>query len=190
LTAANPLSLGNVSSADTEVLRYQGRASDGQRKSLKINARSAGDDGIARAGGRLAASVVLSTAAFETLKFASGRARPDAGQGAWAFSPFSGNGSLPSGHSTVAFALATSLSHELHNPIVTVVLYTAAAGTAWSRLYDQRHWGSDVLFGAALGIASAQVAHGRWRIFGVRPPELILDAGRTGVQVTVPLATH
>jgi hypothetical protein len=34
----------------------------------------AGDGWIARAGGRLAASVVLSTAAFETLKLVSGRA--------------------------------------------------------------------------------------------------------------------
>ena len=150
----------------------------------------AGDGRIARAGGRLAASVVLSTAAFETLKLVSGRARPDAGQGAWGFSPFSGNGSLPSGHSTVAFALATSLSHELHNPVATVVLLTVATGTAWSRIYDRRHWASDVVFGAALGIASAQVVHNRWRIFGIRPPGFILDTGGAGIQVTVPLPTH
>jgi membrane-associated phospholipid phosphatase len=150
----------------------------------------AGNGRIARAGGRLAASVVLSTAAFETLKLSSGRARPDAGEGAWRFSPFSGNSSLPSGHSTVAFALATSLSHELHNPVATVALYTAAAGTAWSRIYDQRHWASDVVFGAALGIASAEVAHGHWRIFGIRPPALILEHGGAGVQLAVPLTTH
>ena len=150
----------------------------------------AGDGRITRAGGRLAASVVLSTAAFETLKLVSGRARPDAGQGAWEFSPFSGNGSLPSGHSTVAFALATSLSHELHNPVATVALYATAAGTAWSRIYDQRHWASDVVFGAALGIASAQFVYDRWRIFGIRPPAFILDPGGAGIHVTVPLGTH
>jgi membrane-associated phospholipid phosphatase len=150
----------------------------------------AGDGRITRAGGRLAASVVLSTVAFETLKLVSGRARPDAGQGAWEFSPFSGNGSLPSGHSTVAFAMATSLSHELHDPVATVVLYTAAAATAWSRIYEQRHWGSDVVFGAALGIASAQVVYGRWRIFGIRPPGFLLDTGGAGIQVTAPLPIH
>ena len=150
----------------------------------------AGNDRVARAGGRLAASVVLSTAAFETMKLVSGRARPDAGEGAWQFSPFSGRGSLPSGHSTVAFALATSLSHELHNPVATVALYLAAAGTAWSRIYDQRHWASDVVFGAALGITSAEIAHGRWSIFGIRPPALILETGGAGVQLTIPFATH
>jgi membrane-associated phospholipid phosphatase len=150
----------------------------------------AGDGRIARAGGRLAASVLLSTAAFEALKLVSGRARPDAGEGAWQFSPFSGKGSLPSGHSTVAFALATSLSHEVHNPVATVALYVAAAGTAWSRVYDRRHWASDVVLGAALGITSAELAHGHWSIFGIRPPALILEPRGAGVQLTVPLATH
>jgi len=150
----------------------------------------AGDDRIARAGGRLAASVVLGTTAFEALKFVSGRARPDAADDAWQFSPFSGRGSLPSGHSTVAFAIATSLSHELHTPVATVALYTAAAGTAWSRVYDHRHWASDVVLGAALGITSAEVAQGHWKIFGIRPPSLILEPGSAGVQLTVPLMTH
>jgi len=134
----------------------------------------AGEPGITRAGGRLAASVVTATAAFETLKLVSGRARPDAGRGAWDFAPFAGNGSFPSGHSAVAFALATSLSHELHHPVATVALYAAATGTAWSRLYNARHWGSDVVFGAAVGIVSAQVGDGRWRIFGLRPPRFLL----------------
>jgi membrane-associated phospholipid phosphatase len=151
---------------------------------------AAGDARIARAGGRMAATVLLSTAAFQSLKLVTGRARPDAGEGAWRFSPFSGNGSLPSGHSAVAFALATSLSHELHNPITTVVLYTAALGTAWSRIYDQRHWASDVVFGAAVGVVSAQVVYGRWRIFGLRPPGFLLDADGAGIQVTFPLPTH
>src|SRR5919112_793066 len=82
----------------------------------------AGNDRITRAGGgaggRLAASVLASTAAFETVKLVSGRSRPDAGEGAYDFSPFSGRGSFPSGHSTVAFALATSLANEIHHPFV------------------------------------------------------------------------
>jgi membrane-associated phospholipid phosphatase len=151
---------------------------------------AAGDARITRAGGRMAASVLLSTVAFQSLKLVSGRARPDAGQGAWSFSPLSGNGSFPSGHSAVAFALATSLSHELHSPVTTVLLYTAALGTAWSRIYDQRHWGSDVVLGAAVGVVSAQVVYGRWTIFGIRPPGFLLDGGGAGIQFTFPLATH
>ena len=146
-----------------------------------------GEPGILRAGGRLAASVVVATAGFETIKLVSGRARPDTDRGAWAFAPFSGNGSFPSGHSTVAFALATSLSHELHNPIATVVLYATATGTAWSRIYNARHWGSDVVLGAALGIASAELVHGRLKIFGLRPPGFLLGPDVRGVRVTLPL---
>ena len=147
----------------------------------------AGDGRITRAGGRLAASVILSTAACETMKLVSGRSRPDAGAGVWTFAPFSGRGSFPSGHSTVAFALATSLSHELHHPVATVALYAAATGTAWSRVYDARHWGSDVFFGAALGIATAQVVHGRWRIFGIHAPGLLLEPAGAGLRVTLPV---
>ena len=147
----------------------------------------AGDSRITRAGGRLAASVILSTAAFETLKLVSGRSRPDAGDGAWAFAPFSGRGSFPSGHSAVAFALATSLSHELHHPVATVALYAAATGTAWSRVYNNRHWGSDVVFGAALGIVTAQVVHARWQIFGIRPPRFLLEPAGAGLRVTLPV---
>jgi membrane-associated phospholipid phosphatase len=147
----------------------------------------AGDGRITRAGGRLAASVIASTVAFETVKLVAGRARPDDSRSSWEFSPFSGRGSFPSGHSTVAFALATSLSHELHNPLATVALYATATGTAWSRVYNRRHWASDVVFGAALGIATAQVVHGRWRVFGLRPPGFLLEPAGAGLRVTVPV---
>jgi membrane-associated phospholipid phosphatase len=94
---------------------------------------------------------------------------------------------FPSGHSTVAFALATSLSHELHNPIAAVALYAAATGTAWSRIYNACHWGSDVVVGAALGIASAEGVHGRWKIFGLRPPGFLLTPDGRGGQASLPL---
>ena len=41
---------------------------------------------------------------------------------------------------------------------------------AWSRVYDNQHWVSDVVVGAAVGIASAKLATGRWTIFGLRAP--------------------
>jgi membrane-associated phospholipid phosphatase len=146
-----------------------------------------GDSEITRAGGRLAASVVVSTVAFNTLKLISGRARPDAGSGAFALRPFSGQGGFPSGHSTVAFALATSLADDLHNAWAAAGLYAVAAGTAWSRVYDERHWASDVIFGAALGITTAKVVSGRWRIFGLRPPHFLIGAEAAGLAVRIPV---
>jgi membrane-associated phospholipid phosphatase len=145
------------------------------------------DEDVTRAGGRLVASVALSTAAFQTLKLVSGRARPDAGQGAFAFSPFSGRGAFPSGHSTVAFALATSLAEELHNGWATAALYAIATGTAWSRVYDERHWASDVVLGAAVGITTAKVVHGRWRLFGLCSPTFLVEPEGAGMRVRIPL---
>ncbi|HEY7505533.1 MAG TPA: phosphatase PAP2 family protein [Gemmatimonadales bacterium] len=141
---------------------------------------------VVRAGGRLVATVVVSTVAFQTLKLVSGRARPDAEEGPIDFRPFSGQASFPSGHSTVAFALATSISDDLHNPWATAALYGIAAGTAWSRVYNERHWASDVVVGAALGVTCAKVVSGRWRIFGLQPPSLLLEPDRVGVSVPLP----
>jgi membrane-associated phospholipid phosphatase len=144
------------------------------------------DPDVTRAGGRLVATVVVSTVAFQTLKLVTGRARPDADEGSVDFRPFSGQASFPSGHSTVAFALATSISDELHNPWATAALYGIATGTAWSRVYNERHWATDVVVGAALGITCAKVVSGRWRIFGLQPPSFLVGHNRVGVSVHLP----
>lgn len=65
--------------------------------------------------------------------------------------------SFPSGHSAVAFSLATVMATEYaDNPIVPPVAYSLAALTAWARVNDQRHWASDVFFGGALGYFTAK----------------------------------
>ena len=83
----------------------------------------------------------------------------------------------------MAFALATSLAAEIHRPWATALLYAGATGTAWSRLNDHKHWLSDVLAGATVGITSAKLIEGRWRIFGLDPPEF-LSGTRVGWRVT------
>jgi len=42
-------------------------------------------------------------------------------------------------------------------------------------LNDHLHWTSDVLAGAAVGITSAKLIEGRWRIFGLHPPKFLFD---------------
>src|SRR3954454_15820405 len=69
-------------------------------------------------------------------------------------------GAMPSGHTAAAFAVATSLADDIDNPIADVLLYIAAAGTALSRLNDNRHWLSDTIFGATLGVFTAKVVNG------------------------------
>lgn len=59
--------------------------------------------------------------------------------------------SLPSGHATVAFALSTTLANRLHNTYASIGLYTLAGITALARIYDDKHWASDVFLGSAIG---------------------------------------
>jgi membrane-associated phospholipid phosphatase len=58
--------------------------------------------------------------------------------------------------------------------VADVLLYTFATGTAWSRMNDDRHWLTDTAFGAILGITTAKVVDGRWRIFNLRPPAVLV----------------
>jgi membrane-associated phospholipid phosphatase len=138
--------------------------------------------GLTRAAARLATSVALAEILTLGIKTVAGRARPVAGVGAFDFDPFSGAESFPSGHTTVAFALATDLADELDRGWVRVGLYTLASGTAWSRVNDNRHWLSDVGWGALVGVTSAKLVSGRWRVFGIAPPRFLVGPnGRAGI---------
>ena len=131
------------------------------------------DAELRRGGGRVLVSLAVAGLTSLAIKEAFGRERPDSTDDPYLFRPFSRNESFPSGHTTMAFALATSLSEEISNPWVSAVLYAGAAGTGWSRMNDRRHWFSDVVGGAVVGITAAEVIEGRWRIFGLRTPAVL-----------------
>ncbi len=102
-----------------------------------------------RVAGAVGGAVVLS----EGVKFAVGRARPSESPGdPDNFAPLRGNNSFPSGHTTIAFALASAIDAETDRRWVPWVVYPAATLTAWSRIQDSKHWMSDVVGGAALGL--------------------------------------
>lgn len=67
--------------------------------------------------------------------------------------------SFPSGHTTVAFSLATSLSLHFNRWYYSLPLYTLAGITAWERIYNFEHWPSDVLLGAAIGTSVGWLIH-------------------------------
>ena len=140
-----------------------------------------GHPGITRSGGRLALSLALAGLATQAGKTTSGRPRPEQSLDADGYSPFSGQASFPSGHSAAAFALATSLADDIHKPWATVGLYGMATAVGWSRVNDNRHWFSDVAAGALVGITSAKLASGRWRIFGLRAPSFITGPSGMGL---------
>ncbi len=60
--------------------------------------------------------------------------------------------SFPSGHATSAFAFATAVSREA--PTLGPFLIPLASLVAFSRVYLGVHYPSDVVFGAAVGVAS------------------------------------
>jgi len=60
--------------------------------------------------------------------------------------------SFPSGHSSVVFAAAAVFASEYRETIwVPILSYSLASLAAVSRVYDDAHWASDVIFGSALG---------------------------------------
>lgn len=65
--------------------------------------------------------------------------------------------SFPSGHSLAAFAAAAAVTSETSGwwpgsqIYVGTAMYGGAALTGLSRMYDNRHWASDVIVGAGLG---------------------------------------
>ena len=140
-----------------------------------------GNQAITRSGGRLALSLALAGAGTQIGKFALGRPRPEQSLDADAYSPFSGQVSFPSGHTALAFALATSLADDIHRPWATVGLYGMATAVGWSRINDNRHWLSDVAAGDIVGITSAKLASGQWRIFGLRAPSFITGPSGLGL---------
>ena len=63
--------------------------------------------------------------------------------------------SFPSGHSATAFAFATGLGHV--SPAAAVPLHALAALVAYSRVHTGVHYPADVLAGAVMGTALAQL---------------------------------
>lgn len=102
--------------------------------------------------GRFLATKIIQYGAIYTSKFSIGRKRPDG----------SSNLSLPSGHTAEAFANAEFLRMYVgkEQPWVAVLGYVIAAGTGFLRIYNNRHWFSDVVAGAAIGYGSARL--GSW----------------------------
>jgi membrane-associated phospholipid phosphatase len=102
----------------------------------------------------LAAESFLVSSLFNSvLKVVMRRTRPFDGVSAGTFdSSFTGNNSFPSGHTTTAFAIATVVANEYEKvPFIAPISYGIATLMGLSRLNDQKHWASDVFFGAALG---------------------------------------
>jgi membrane-associated phospholipid phosphatase len=103
-------------------------------------------------GTSLVEAQILNLVMTQGLKYAVNRERPDGGRY-----------SFPSGHASATFVTADVLLQEF-GPKAGVPAYAGAVYVAISRLSEKQHYPSDVVFGAAVGIACARTldirAHG------------------------------
>ena len=105
---------------------------------------------VSHVGMDLIQSLVISEALTQTLKRTTRRERPD----------HSGKNSFPSGHAADTFAFATALERHL-GWRYAVPAYVFASYVAISRLPANRHWFSDAVFGASVGIIAGRTVTSR-----------------------------
>jgi hypothetical protein len=74
---------------------------------------------------------------------------------------YSANNSFPSGHTAQAFLAAHLFQKEFGRryPWASVGMYTLASGIGVSRVLNNRHWASDVITGAGIGMASVEISY-------------------------------
>ena len=96
-------------------------------------------------------SAAIMTGVVNGLKYSVRRLRPDGSR----------RNSFPSGHTATAFLTATMLHKEYgwRSPWFSIGGYTIAAVTGVSRVLNNRHWMSDVVAGAAIGIGSVHLGY-------------------------------
>ncbi len=107
-----------------------------------------------RIGGVGAAALAINGLATWGLKSAAGRSRPftDSGPGRWNGGGRDETASFPSGHTSMAFTMAAVVAEEYDSPAVDCLAYGLAATVGGTRIYQDQHWASDVVAGAALGL--------------------------------------
>ena len=124
--------------------------------------RMSGHQQVAVVGADLVRGQIVSQLWVQALKFTVRRERPDE----------SNNVSFPSGHAAGGFAVATVLSRH-YGWKAAIPAYIGATYIAAARVHDNKHYLSDVVFGAAMGLAGGRT---------------VLKAGRYGAQLAPALA--
>lgn len=125
--------------------------------------RASGQSHLAVVGADLVRSQIVTQVWVQGLKFTVQRERPDG----------SNQVSFPSGHSAGGFAAAAVLGRH-YGWKAALPAYIGASYIAAARVDGNKHYLSDVVFGAAMGLAGART--------------VVLMPGRYGVQV-VPAVT-
>lgn len=128
---------------------------------------------------KLAKSELMMIAVVYPLKSLTKGSRPDTGAPT----------TFPSGHTAQAFLAAAFLDDQYRqvSPWISVGGYTIATAVGVSRMLNNRHWISDVFFGAGVGLASyriSQLTHqyrwsGKKKDIAVLP--ILIDGDKAGL---------
>jgi len=99
----------------------------------------------------MASSYLISTASVQIVKRTTKIQRPDE----------SSRSSFPSGHTATAFVGAHLLFKEYKDtsPWIGIAGYVVASGTGAMRVLNKRHWVSDVVIGAGIGMLSVELSY-------------------------------
>lgn len=120
------------------------------------------DDELLKTGIYAGTSLAINAAATYALKHTVNRRRPyDAFPNEITGYAIESSASFPSGHTSLAFATATSLSIAWPKWYVIAPSYTWACAVGYSRMNLGVHYPSDVIAGALLGAGSAWLS---WEI--------------------------
>jgi hypothetical protein len=96
-------------------------------------------------------STVMNAVLVYPVKRLISRERPD----------FSNQRSFPSGHTSNAFVGAAFFHQEYRKtaPLISGAGYVTAAATGYLRIHNNKHWFSDVIAGAGIGILSTKLSY-------------------------------
>jgi len=113
---------------------------------MYVVGRASRHTGVATAGADLIDAQIVNGVLTQGLKVATDRRRPNGGAHAF-----------PSGHTSATFATAEVI-REHYGWRWGVPLYAVGGYVSVSRMVDNKHWASDVIFGTAIGIVSGRAA--------------------------------
>lgn len=120
-------------------------------------------------------STILMAGTVSLLKHSVGSLRPDG----------SAYNSFPSGHTATAFAAAEFLHQEFKNSshLLSYSGYLAASATGTLRMFNDKHYLSDVIAGAGIGILSTKAAY--WinkKVFEKKHPSQIHSTANLAIK--------
>lgn len=132
-----------------------------------------------RAAREAVEALLFTTVVSQTVKYSTGRRRPFATDDPWDWNASRGvdGNSFGSGHAQAAWSVLTVIGLEYQEvPGIAPLAFGMATACAASRIYDQKHWSSDVFAGSLLGFVGgwAIVKWNRERALEVKPDGVAL----------------